>query len=167
MPLQAVGRFTGLGFRWSWTRSELPTPMTRPATRFIPYGNESGRLPGHDFALRLWRRFPTVCPLFCGSFQSRAAAAGRPADGPLPERRRHSTSAEDHGNTKGEGERRIMEKLTIKSPSDVLSFVDQTLSFWPKESLSGNTLMDNSLGTTCGWTATGSTLTFGATFRCH
>lgn len=41
-----------------------------------------------------------------------------------------------------------MEKLTIKTPSDVLSFVGHTLGFWPKESLVCITLNENSIGAT-------------------
>jgi hypothetical protein len=41
-----------------------------------------------------------------------------------------------------------MEKLTIKTPSDVLSFIGHTLGFWPKESLVCITLNDNSVGAT-------------------
>ncbi|MFC9772538.1 MULTISPECIES: DUF4192 domain-containing protein [unclassified Pseudarthrobacter] len=41
-----------------------------------------------------------------------------------------------------------MEKLTIKTPSDVLSFVGHTLGFWPQESLVCITLNDNSIGAT-------------------
>lgn len=52
-----------------------------------------------------------------------------------------------HSKTKGEGTG-IMEKLTIKTPPDVLSFVGHTLGFWPKESLVCITLNDNSIGAT-------------------
>ena len=41
-----------------------------------------------------------------------------------------------------------MEKLTIKTPSDVLSFIGHTLGFWPQESLVCITLNDNSIGAT-------------------
>ena len=42
----------------------------------------------------------------------------------------------------------IMEKLTIKTPPDVLSFIGHTLGFWPKESRVCITLNDNSVGAT-------------------
>src|SRR6478672_223449 len=42
----------------------------------------------------------------------------------------------------------IMEKLTITTPSDVLSFIGHTLGFWPKESLVCITLNENSIGAT-------------------
>ncbi|MFC0457926.1 DUF4192 domain-containing protein [Arthrobacter liuii] len=41
-----------------------------------------------------------------------------------------------------------MEKLTIKTPSDVLSFIGHSLGFWPKESLVCITMHDNSIGAT-------------------
>ncbi|MFJ6271585.1 DUF4192 domain-containing protein [Pseudarthrobacter oxydans] len=41
-----------------------------------------------------------------------------------------------------------MEKLTITTPSDVLSFIGHTLGFWPQESLVCITLNDNSIGAT-------------------
>lgn len=41
-----------------------------------------------------------------------------------------------------------MEKLTIKTPSDVLSFIGHTLGFWPKESLVCITMNENSIGAT-------------------
>lgn len=41
-----------------------------------------------------------------------------------------------------------MEKLTIKTPSDVLSFIGHTLGFWPQESLVCITLNENSIGAT-------------------
>ncbi|NUT71932.1 DUF4192 family protein [Pseudarthrobacter sp. C4D7] len=41
-----------------------------------------------------------------------------------------------------------MEKLTIKTPSDVLSFIGHTLGFWPQESLVCITMKDNSIGAT-------------------
>ncbi|MDP9989195.1 DUF4192 domain-containing protein [Arthrobacter sp. KFRI-F3372] len=41
-----------------------------------------------------------------------------------------------------------MEKLTIKTPSDVLSFIGHTLGFWPQESLVCITMNDNSIGAT-------------------
>ncbi|VXC21382.1 conserved hypothetical protein [Arthrobacter sp. 9AX] len=41
-----------------------------------------------------------------------------------------------------------MEKLTIKTPSDALSFIGHTLGFWPQESLVCITLNDNSIGAT-------------------
>lgn len=41
-----------------------------------------------------------------------------------------------------------MEKLTITTPSDVLSFIGHTLGFWPQESLVCITLDDNSIGAT-------------------
>ncbi|MFB8371012.1 DUF4192 domain-containing protein [Pseudarthrobacter sp. NPDC055928] len=41
-----------------------------------------------------------------------------------------------------------MEKLTIKTPSDVLSFIGHTLGFWPQESLVCITMHDNSIGAT-------------------
>lgn len=41
-----------------------------------------------------------------------------------------------------------MEKLTIKTPSDVLSFIGHTLGFWPQESLVCITLNDNRIGAT-------------------
>ena len=41
-----------------------------------------------------------------------------------------------------------MEKLTIKTPSDVLSFIGHTLGFWPQESLVCITMRDNSIGAT-------------------
>jgi hypothetical protein len=71
-----------------------------------------------------------------------------PAAGPLPERRPQPTTAEKHGNTKGEGKHGIMEKLTITTPSDVLSFIGHTLGFWPQESLVCITLNENSIGAT-------------------
>ena len=42
----------------------------------------------------------------------------------------------------------IMEKLTITTPSDVLSFIGHTLGFWPQESLVCITLNENSIGAT-------------------
>jgi len=39
-----------------------------------------------------------------------------------------------------------MEKLTIKTPADVLSFIGHTLGFWPQESLVCITLHENSIG---------------------
>jgi hypothetical protein len=41
-----------------------------------------------------------------------------------------------------------MEKLTIKTPSDVLSFIGHTLGFWPQESLVCITLNSNGIGAT-------------------
>ena len=41
-----------------------------------------------------------------------------------------------------------MEKLTIKTPPDVLSFIGHTLGFWPKESQVCITLNENSVGAT-------------------
>lgn len=41
-----------------------------------------------------------------------------------------------------------MEKLTIKTPSDVLSFIGHTLGFWPQESLVCITLNNNNIGAT-------------------
>ncbi|MDF2050720.1 DUF4192 family protein [Arthrobacter sp. Cr_A7] len=41
-----------------------------------------------------------------------------------------------------------MEKLTITTPSDVLSFIGHTLGFWPQESLVCITLDENSIGAT-------------------
>ncbi|MDQ0000719.1 DUF4192 domain-containing protein [Pseudarthrobacter sulfonivorans] len=41
-----------------------------------------------------------------------------------------------------------MEQLTIKTPSDVLSFIGHTLGFWPQESLVCITLNDNGIGAT-------------------
>ncbi|MDR6417662.1 DUF4192 domain-containing protein [Pseudarthrobacter sulfonivorans] len=41
-----------------------------------------------------------------------------------------------------------MEKLTIKTPSDVLSFIGHTLGFWPTESLVCITLNNNGIGAT-------------------
>jgi hypothetical protein len=41
-----------------------------------------------------------------------------------------------------------MEKLTIKTPADVISFIGDTLGFWPKESLVGITLNSNGIGAT-------------------
>lgn len=41
-----------------------------------------------------------------------------------------------------------MEKLTIKTPSDVLSFIGHTLGFWPQESLVCITMHDNSISAT-------------------
>jgi hypothetical protein len=41
-----------------------------------------------------------------------------------------------------------MEKLTITTPSDVLSFIGHTLGFWPQESLVCITMNDNSIGAT-------------------
>ncbi|WP_457967289.1 DUF4192 domain-containing protein [Arthrobacter sp. D1-29] len=41
-----------------------------------------------------------------------------------------------------------MEKLTITTPSDVLSFIGHTLGFWPQESLVCITLNNNSIGAT-------------------
>ena len=41
-----------------------------------------------------------------------------------------------------------MEKLTIKTPADVLSFIGHTLGFWPQESLVCITLDDNRIGAT-------------------
>ena len=42
----------------------------------------------------------------------------------------------------------IMEKLTITTPSDVLSFIGHTLGFWPQQSLVCITLNENSIGAT-------------------
>ncbi|BCW78290.1 DUF4192 domain-containing protein [Arthrobacter sp. NicSoilC5] len=47
-----------------------------------------------------------------------------------------------------EQETGIMEKLTIKTPPDVLSFIGHTLGFWPQESLVCITLNENSVGAT-------------------
>ncbi|MDQ0691220.1 DUF4192 domain-containing protein [Arthrobacter sp. W4I7] len=41
-----------------------------------------------------------------------------------------------------------MEKLTITTPSDVLSFIGHTLGFWPQESLVCITMNQNSIGAT-------------------
>jgi hypothetical protein len=41
-----------------------------------------------------------------------------------------------------------MEKLTIQTPADVLSFIGHTLGFWPRESLVCITLADNHVGAT-------------------
>lgn len=41
-----------------------------------------------------------------------------------------------------------METLTIKSPSDLLSFIGHTLGFWPQESLVCLTLDTNHIGAT-------------------
>ncbi|MDQ0826025.1 hypothetical protein QFZ60_002198 [Arthrobacter sp. B2I5] len=41
-----------------------------------------------------------------------------------------------------------MEKLTIKTPADVLSFIGHTLGFWPQESLVCITMNENSIGAT-------------------
>lgn len=49
---------------------------------------------------------------------------------------------------KREGKTGIMEKLTITTPSDVLSFIGHTLGFWPQESLVCITLNENSIGAT-------------------
>jgi hypothetical protein len=46
------------------------------------------------------------------------------------------------------GTKTIMEKLTITTPSDVLSFIGHTLGFWPQESLVCITLNENSIGAT-------------------
>jgi hypothetical protein len=64
---------------------------------------------------------------------------------PLPERR--PTTSKKSTQRKGEGNG-IMEKLNIKTPSDVLSFIGHTLGFWPKESLVCITLNENSVGAT-------------------
>lgn len=53
-----------------------------------------------------------------------------------------------NSNTTGEGNLGIMEKLTIKTPSDVLSFIGHTLGFWPQESLVCISLNDDSIGAT-------------------
>jgi hypothetical protein len=41
-----------------------------------------------------------------------------------------------------------MEKLTITTPPDVLSFIGHTFGFWPQESLVRITLNGNSIGAT-------------------
>ncbi|MBP2217143.1 DUF4192 family protein [Arthrobacter sp. CAN_C5] len=41
-----------------------------------------------------------------------------------------------------------MEPLTIKTPADALSFIGNTLGFWPQESLVCITLADHHVGTT-------------------
>jgi hypothetical protein len=71
-----------------------------------------------------------------------------PADGPLPERCTQPTTAQRHSNTRVKGNKGIMEKLTITTPSDVLSFIGHTLGFWPQESLVCITLNENSIGAT-------------------
>lgn len=60
----------------------------------------------------------------------------------------HNQQPQKHGTTKGEGKHGIMEKLTITTPSDVLSFIGHTLGFWPQESLVCITLNENSIGAT-------------------
>lgn len=53
-----------------------------------------------------------------------------------------------HSNTRVKGTNAIMEKLTITTPSDVLSLIGHTLGFWPQESLVCITMNDNSIGAT-------------------
>jgi hypothetical protein len=70
-----------------------------------------------------------------------------PADGPLPERRPQPTTAQT-ATQRVKGTKGIMEKLTITTPPDVLSFIGHTLGFWPQESLVCITLNENSIGAT-------------------
>jgi hypothetical protein len=60
----------------------------------------------------------------------------------------HNQQLQKTRHHKGEGKQGIMEKLTIKTPSDVLSFIGHTLGFWPKESLVCITLNEDSIGAT-------------------
>jgi hypothetical protein len=71
-----------------------------------------------------------------------------PAGGPLPERHPQPTTAEKSAKQRVKETNGIMEKLTIKTPSDVLSFIGHTLGFWPQESLVCITLNDNGIGAT-------------------
>ena len=57
----------------------------------------------------------------------------------------HNQQPQNKRNNKGEGKHGIMEKLTIKTPADVLSFIGHTLGFWPQESLVCVTLNENSI----------------------
>jgi hypothetical protein len=54
----------------------------------------------------------------------------------------------DTATQRVKGTKGIMEKLTITTPSDVLSFIGHTLGFWPQESLVCITLNENSIGAT-------------------
>jgi hypothetical protein len=60
----------------------------------------------------------------------------------------HNQQPQKQQQHKGEGKTGIMEKLTITTPSDVLSFIGHTLGFWPQESLVCITLNENSIGAT-------------------
>ncbi|MET4590575.1 hypothetical protein ABIA70_002180 [Arthrobacter sp. 754] len=60
----------------------------------------------------------------------------------------HNQQPQKHSNTRVKGNKGIMEKLTITTPSDVLSFIGHTLGFWPQESLVCITLNENSIGAT-------------------
>jgi hypothetical protein len=60
----------------------------------------------------------------------------------------HNQQPQKHSKHQGEGNHRIMEKLTITTPSDVLSFIGHTLGFWPQESLVCITMNENSIGAT-------------------
>jgi hypothetical protein len=60
----------------------------------------------------------------------------------------HNQQPQKTRQHKGEGNHGIMEKLTITTPSDVLSFIGHTLGFWPQESLVCITMNDNSIGAT-------------------
>jgi hypothetical protein len=71
-----------------------------------------------------------------------------PAGGPPTRTTPTTNTRRKHSNTKGEGKTGIMEKLTITTPSDVLSFIGHTLGFWPQESLVCITLNANSIGAT-------------------
>jgi hypothetical protein len=60
----------------------------------------------------------------------------------------HNQQPQKKQQSQGEGKHGIMEKLTLKTPSDVLSFIGHTLGFWPQESLVCITMNDNSIGAT-------------------
>ena len=60
----------------------------------------------------------------------------------------HNQQPQKPQHTKVKGTKGIMEKLTITTPSDVLSFIGHTLGFWPQESLVCITLNENSIGAT-------------------
>lgn len=60
----------------------------------------------------------------------------------------HNQQPQKKQQSQGEGKHGIMEKLTLKTPSDVLSFIGHTLGFWPQESLVCITMKDNSIGAT-------------------
>ncbi|NSX35089.1 DUF4192 domain-containing protein, partial [Pseudarthrobacter oxydans] len=60
----------------------------------------------------------------------------------------HNQQPQKTSKHQGEGKHGIMEKLTITTPSDVLSFIGHTLGFWPQESLVCITLNQNSIGAT-------------------
>ena len=111
------------------------------ATRALPRRPRTENFPG-------WSGWPRDEVLAPAPVPQVALRPLNPAGGPLPERRPQPTTAKNTANTMGEGNHGIMEKLTITTPSDLLSLIGHTLGFWPQESLVCITLNENSIGAT-------------------